>query len=283
MDIFNKLQNIDRRVLYLLIAVVIGVPLVLRPSQHPHMIFDEVRNAYKTINDVPDDKIVLVSIVWGPGTIAENGPQTEVLMRHMFQHNIKFAVVSWDPTGTKITYDMGKQLEKEYHKQYGKDWVHLGYKLFYPQAVVRGMAINFPSIVKNDIDHTPTKKLPVIAKVRGSQDIGAVVEITPSGTVESWISYFTGPYDVPLVYCPTAVMAAEAYPFLDSGQVDGMLNGVIGAVQYETLIGRGNLKTDAAATSWALSTAHIFIILLIIVGNLAFLASKRSSRRGRGR
>lgn len=283
MNILNKLQNIDRRILYLLIAAVISIPLLIKPSLHPRMIFKEVRDAHKTIDTVPDNKIVLISIVWGPGTVAENGPQTEVLIRHMFQNNIKFAIASWDPAGTQLTYDIGKKLEREYNKEYGTDWVHMGYRVLYPQAVIRGMALDFPKVMEHDINGTPVDKLPVVAHVKDHDDIGAIVEITPSGTVEYWMAYFSGPYDVPLVYCPTAVMAAEAYPFLDSRQIDGMLNGVIGAVQYETLIGQENEPTAAAATSWALSAAHIFIILLIIVGNLAFVVSKRGGHRGLGR
>lgn len=285
MNLFDKLQNIDRRILYLLIAAVITVPLLMRPGQHPskEMVFKEVRNAYKTIDSVPKDKIVLISAYWGPGTIAENAPQMEVLMRHMFKKGIKFAVASWDQAGNELTYQIGEKLAKELGKKYGKDWVHLGYRVLYPpQVVIRGMALNFPKVMEYDRFQTPLSKIPAVAGVKDYKDIGAVVEITPSGTVELWIAYFTGPYNVPLVFCPTAVMAAEAYPFLDSGQIKGMLNGVIGAVQYETLLGMVNEKTDAAATSWALSAALVFIILLIIVGNLAYVMNKRAGSRRQG-
>lgn len=279
MRLLARLQRIDRRILYILIAAVIMLPLVLRPSRHPKIIFDEVKNAYSVLDNVPKNKMVLISTWWGPGTVAENAPQTEVIMRHLLRNGTKFAIVSWDQTGNEITYQIGKKLEKEMHKQYGKDWVHLGYRIAYPQVVYRGMAENFQKVMEYDRFHTKLSKLPAVANIKGAKDIGAVVEVTPSGTVEYWIAYFTGPYKVPLVFCPTAVMAAEAYPFIDSGQIDGMLNGVIGAAQYESLLGMTHARTDAAATSWALSSAHIFIILLIIVGNLGYLASKRTGRR----
>ncbi|MCE5199470.1 MAG: hypothetical protein ABFD54_06080 [Armatimonadota bacterium] len=282
MNIFTRLQTIDRRVLYLLIALVITVPLLVRPGRHPRVKFNEVRNAYKTISNVPKDKLVIISITWGPGTTAENGPQTEVMMRHLFQRGVKFAVVSWDQAGNELSYEIGKKLEKEMGKKYGVDWVHLGYRVYYPQVVFRGMAQNFQKVMEYDKFHTPLSKLPAVSGVKTSKDIGAVIEITPSGTLELWIAYFNGPYRIPLIYCPTAVMAAEAYPYIDSGQINGMLNGVIGAAQYEALIGMQNAKTDAAATSWALSAAHIFIILLIVVGNLGYLATKRAARGGNG-
>ena len=279
MGLLAKLQNVDRRILYVLTALVISVPLLMKPARHPHVIFAEVRNAYKTIDSVPDDKIVLVSTIWGAGTAAENGPQTEALMRHMFTKGIKFVVLSWDPTGTELSYQIGAKLEKELGKEYGVDWAHLGYRVPQLLQVISGLSEDFQKQLKQDRFNTPLDRMPVTRNVKNYKQIGTLVEITPSGTLEVWIAYLTMPKKIPLVFCPTAVMAAEAYPYIDSGQVRGMLNGVIGAAQYETLIGQENERTYAAAAAWALSAAHIFIILLVVLGNLGYLAAKRMAER----
>jgi len=278
MNLLNRLQNIDRRIIYLLTATVIAVPLLIRPSRHPSVIFQEVSNAYQTINSVPKDKIVFVSIVYSAGTEAENGPQTEAIMRNMFMKHIPFGVLSWDPVGEKLSYDVGAKLQKEFGATYGKDWVHFGYRPGPIYAVISGMAENFPKVIEHDRFGAKLSKIEMLKNVKNHKQIGAVVEITPSGTVPVWIAYFTTPYHIPLVFCPTAVMAAEAYPFIDSGQIAGMLNGVIGAAQYETLIGQKDERTYAAAASWALSAAHIYILLLIVVGNIAYVVTKRAAR-----
>lgn len=257
-------------------AAVIAIPLVIKPRTHPHVIFNEVRSAYKTIDTIPTDKIAIISIVWSAGTEAENGPQTEALMRHMFKKNIKFAVISWDPVGAELTYKMGADIAKEMHKEYGTDWVHLGYNPGPIYAVISGMGQNFIGTLKKDRFNKSLTELAVTKNIKNHKQIGAVAEITPSGTIYSWITFFSNPYHVPLIYCPTAVMAAEAYPFIDSGQIVGMLNGVIGAAQYETLLGMGNQRTYAAAASWALSSAHILVIILIVLGNLGYLAMRHS-------
>ncbi len=129
MNILYRLQNLDRRILYLLLVAVIALPLIIRPKAHPSVIFKEVENAFKVLDNVPQDKLVIISEVWGPGTEGENGPQTEVIMRHLFQKGIRFAVASWDQAGNEMTYQIGTRLEKEYNKKYGVDWVHLGYRL----------------------------------------------------------------------------------------------------------------------------------------------------------
>ena len=139
------------------------------------------------------------------------------------------------------------------------------------------MSEDFHKVLGTDIHGRSLKSFEVTKNVQGAKDFGAVVEITPSATIESWIAYMTGIYKIPLVYCPTAVMAAEAYPYLDSGQISGMLNGVIGAAQYEVLLGMGDVATDAIAYSWALSFAFIFIIILIVLGNLSYIMTR--SRR----
>ncbi len=280
MRLIERLQNLDRRILYILVILVIITPLIIRPSTHPKVVFDEVENAYEVLDNVDSDDLILVSCVWGPGTIAENQPQTEVLMRHMFAKNKKFAVISWDTAGVELTYQLGIRLQEELGKEYGKDWVHLGYHPAYISIIARGMGEDFQKVMIKDYNNTPLSELEITKNIKTHKDIGALIDITPSSTMEVWIAYFCGPYRVPLVYCPTAVMAAEAYPFLESGQVKGMLNGVIGAAQYETLIGREDVATDASATSFALSATHIFILVLIAIGNIGYIATKKDKSGG---
>lgn len=274
MNVFDRLQSIDRRILYVLIAVVITAPLLIKPSRHPRVVFDEVRNAYELIDRAPDDQLIVMSTVWGAGTLAENGPQTEALMRHMFKRGKKFAVISWNPVGAELSYGIGRDLERELGKKYGRDWVHLGYNPGPIYIIIRGMGTDFAGTLKKDMFGTSLAELPATRGVKNHKQIAAVAEVTPSATVSTWIAYFGMPYNVPIIFCPTAVMAAEAYPFLDSGQIAGMLNGVIGAAQYETMLGMENERTYAAAASWALSSAHIFIIVLVILGNIGYALSR---------
>lgn len=281
MNIFAKLQNIDRRILYLLVALVIIIPLVRKPAKHPHTIFKEVQNAYDTVQAVPNDKLVIMSSYFDAGTVAENGPQVEAMMRHLFRKGTKFATITWDPVGAELVSKIGKKISKQMGKKYGYDWVDLGYNPGPVYVIISGMAKDFPKVIKQDKYGTQLSDIPATKNVKSAKQIGAVIETTASGTVPTWIAYFNMPNNIPLVYCPTAVMAAEAYPYLDSGQLNGMLNGVIGAAQYETLLGMGNKPTYASAASWALSTVHIFIIVLLVIGNIGYFAANRARRGGR--
>lgn len=276
--IISYLQNLDRRILYLIVAVAVSVPLVIMPNYHPKHIFEEVKKAYKVIDTMPTDKTAFLSTVYSGSTEAENGEQLRAILSHLFMNNRKVIIISWDTAGDKLTYDLAGEISKKYHKQYGVDWVHLGYKIPNFQTLLRGFGTDFCATFKTDRNGTPLNDIPLCKNVRNAQDIGVVCDITPSNTLESWIAYFSEPYKVPLVYCPSAVLAASAYPYLDSGQVKGMLNGVIGASQYEVLIGQDKKPSKAGAMSLSLSLAHILILAFIVIGNVAFFVERRMKK-----
>lgn len=272
MSFFEKLQSIDRRVLYLLLALVISAPLIWN-IEMPIIVSPAVKGVYNAVENIPADKIGLISIVWDSGTIAENRPQTEALMRHMFMSGKKFAIIAFAPQGSKFAYDSAERIAKELGKKYGEDWVHWGYK---PSGAMVPIMISFARDVQGtigkDTHGTPLNKIPMMRRVKDIRDIGLIAEITPSGTLEFWIAYIYGPYRTPLVYGPTAVMAPEGFNPLDAGQIKGMLTGMKGAAEYERLLGRRDFATKAAG---ALSTSHLLIIVLIIVGNIGYVSSRR--------
>lgn len=262
--------------MYLLLVVVVAIPLIWRLHM-PIVVSPAVQSAYDAVENMPSDKIGLISVIWAAGTIAENRPQTEALMRHMFTSNKKFAVIAFDPQGNKFSYDSGQRIAKELGKEYGKDWVHWGYR---PSAnlvpLLQSFPRNVPGTIGKDYHGTPLSEIPMMKGVEDITDIGLVAEVTPSATLELWIAFVYGPYRTPLVYAPTAVMAPEGFNPLDAGQIEGMLTGMKGAAEYERLLGRADFATRAAG---ALSTSHMLIIVLIILGNIGYISARQRRDR----
>jgi hypothetical protein len=81
-----------------------------------------------------------------------------------------------------------------------------------------------------------------------------------------------------MLFAPTAVMAPTYYPYLDTGQMAGMLTGIKGAGDYEGLLGTHSFGSRAAG---ALSLVYALIILLIILGNVGYYASRAAQRKER--
>ena len=271
MRFLTNLQRIDRRIMYILLAIVVWIPLRWDIIHQPLPVTPEVRGAYKAVEDVPKGKIVFISIWWSAGTLAENRPQTEAVARHLFMLGKPFAIIPWDQQGTTLSYNTVKAVADEMHKEYGKDWMAFGYQPVFDQTL-QGMAVSIPGTLKKDKNGTPLSDIPMMKNIRTARDIGLVFDVTPSQTLPSWINFIGQPYKVPLIYGPTGVMVPEGYNYLDSKQIKGMLPGLIGATKYEQLIHQRGFATRAAN---ALSTSHGLIILLIVLGNIGYFLSRR--------
>lgn len=63
MNIFERLQYIDRRIMYALLMVAIAVPLIWRINL-PVVVTPAVKGVYDTFDKMPSDKIALIVVYW---------------------------------------------------------------------------------------------------------------------------------------------------------------------------------------------------------------------------
>jgi hypothetical protein len=227
---------------------------------------------------VPDDKLILISTDWDASTNAETGPQTEAIMQACLQHRKRFAIMNLQPPmGVKLANDIAERVTKEYGAEYGVDWCNWGYKYGFDNVLI-AMAKNIPKTIGDDFNGTPVTELPMMEGVEDIGSIGLVIEITGLASItEYWIGLIQGVYGTPFASAYTAVMAPGYYPFLDSGQMKGMLVGAKGAAEMEVLVSRPDRATVIMnVQSWA----HLLIILLIVIGNLGFVFSRQRRRQG---
>jgi len=271
-----NLRNIDRRIMYLLLIVLVAVALKWDFMRQKMPVDTAVRGVYNAVEDVPKGKIAVISITWGAGTIGENRPQTEVIARHLFRKRVPFVMISWDQQGTTLAYNTVKRVADEMHMVYGRDWINAGYRPGYVAQFLQAFVNDVPGKISRDFRGVPVVRYPMMKGIKTAEDIGLAAEITPSGTLETWIAFLGQPHHVPLVYCPTAVMVPEGYNYLDAGQIKGMLPGLIGAAKYEQVL---SVRGFASRAANALSVSHLLIILLIILGNLGYLAARRLERQ----
>jgi len=103
-----------------------------------------------------------------------------------------------------------------------------------------------------------------------------VVDISSGSITDAWISYGQGKFDFPLALGLTGVMTAQYYPFLQSGQVMGLMGGLLGAAQYEHLADNPGLAIDGMRVQLP---AHLLIILFIAIGNIGYLATRNRNRK----
>jgi hypothetical protein len=275
---WQRLQGIPRYYIYLLLAAVV-VWQILFPIRLPITPSAATKGVAAAIESVPDGKLIIISADWDASTQAETGPQTEAIIHACFQHHKRFALMSLGaPMGIKLADDIAQRVAKQYRTEYGVDWCNWGYKYGYDNVLI-AMAKNIPKAMGADFQGTPVAKLKMMAGVTEISSIGLVIEITGLATItESWIGLIQSVYGTPFATAYTAVMAPGYYPFLDSKQMKGMLVGAKGAAEMELLVKRPGLGSAVmAAQSWA----HVFIIALIVLGNVGYLLASAAERRRR--
>ncbi|MCS7209633.1 MAG: hypothetical protein NZ874_08690 [Fimbriimonadales bacterium] len=267
--LWSRMMAIDRRILYLILAVNIVGALMARVVLEPN-IPPAVRSFYETIEALQPGDIVMVSSTWSAGTLAENQPQFEAVLRHLMRKRLRFTIISFTPPARDISHRLARRLTREQGYVEGKDWAHFGYT---PDIVlaVKGMSEDIAQAVRQDVRRVPIQQLEVMRGIKSLKDYKLVVDITPSDTLTAWISF--RPRDLKIIYCPTSVMAAEAYTFLDSKQILGMITGAKGAYEYEHLLGIVGLGTRFIN---AIQFSHVLIITFILLGNFAMFMQRRS-------
>jgi hypothetical protein len=276
MSWLERLQHVDRRIMYVLLVLAMSVPLVWRMNL-PIVVSPVAQGAYDAVEKMDPHKIVIVCIQWDAGSEAENRPQTEALIHHLFRQNRKFAILPFYPQGSAYADEIATRLAKVYHKTYGRDWVHWGYRPYQNMIlIIQGLGHDIPKVIGKDKNGTPLAQIPMMKGVKDIHDVGLVAEVTSRGTMPVWIAFIHGPYRTPLWYATTSVGAPEGFNWLDSGQIKGMLTGMKGAAEYERLLHRKDFATTA---SDALSMSQALIIVMIILGNIGYIQSRR--RRGR--
>jgi hypothetical protein len=264
--------GIDRRWLYLILFVNI-VTFLVAPIRMPASISPPVQKFYDEIEKLQPGDLVMISSNWSASTLAENQPQLEAVITHLMRKQARFTIISIEAQSRDISYRLAERVTKEKGYQYGEQWAHFG---FVPNLTVaiKGMVTDLPGTIKQDVRGTEVSKLPVVQGVKSLSDYKMIIDVTPSGTVPIWISY--SPKNVRILYCPTSVMAAEAYTYLDSGQIKGMITGAKGAQEYEqllTVVGLGTRFMNA------ISFSHVLIIVFILLGNFAMFMNRLQQRR----
>lgn len=280
-SIWDRLQTIDRRYIYGVLIGVILVPLFLPKLSLPTYPSKQSQDFYSTVEQAAKQspqKIVIVDGQWSPSTRGENQWQAEAVITHLMMRRLHFAILSFDTqNNTVMQAQVVAPLAKKYGYVYGRDYINWGYRpfsVFVP--TVKSLVVDIPGTIKKDYKGTPVTDFPVMKGIKSRADVGAVIEVTPSATADTWLGLFEQNNTPPFLFAPTAVMAPTYYPYLDTGQISGMLTGIKGAGDYEGLLGTHSFGTRA---SGALSLVYGLIILLILIGNIGYYAGRRARRR----
>jgi len=97
----QKLMNIDRRIIYFTMLVLVSLPL-LNPLGIPLEINKGTRDVFEQLDAVPAGKRVLFSINYDPTSAADIAPQAKVMLEHLMSKNVKVALVCFSAAGPAL-------------------------------------------------------------------------------------------------------------------------------------------------------------------------------------
>ena len=266
------LETLDRRWIFVTMGLLVLGPLMF-PLPLPLVISHPVRGFDETVSKIPDGSTVLMSCDYDPSGIPEMVPMTRTAFRHLLQKNCKVVVtVLWNG-GPGLVDSILRETAREFPtKQYGVDYVNLGYKAGNEAVMVvmgQGVANAFPRDYRGD----DSRRLPIMQRVRDYSSFPLLVSISAGypGTKE-WVQQVQARFHIPVVAGVTAVSAPEYYPYLQSGQLQGLLGGMAGAAEYEKARGEMGSATRGMGGQ---SLGHAFVALCILLGNVIQIMRRR--------
>ena len=290
MSFWEKLLAIDRRWIYLVVWVVVMVPLLF-PFKIKPKPTTPVEKLFSYVDTMPADKALVISVDFTPDTRAELQPMVVALLRHAFATKRRVGMLTMQVYGLGLGEEALRQVTAEFNAYAtthedsvinGEDYVYWGWST--PLlTVMLGMGERITNVFPVDYYGSRTESLPITRGIRNYDDVGVLVSVAASAIPRYWIIYAQTQFGVQLSCGITAVSAADFYPYVNSGQFVGMLAGMKGAAEYEELVaermkengmhwGLRNRGTESMSSQTA---AHLAIMAFIIVGNIAFFATRR--------
>jgi hypothetical protein len=268
---FSKLQEIDRRYIFLFIGMAAFIPLIF-PLGLPLGVTPSSENLFNAVDSLEEGSVVLLTFDYYPSTLPETRPMSYAALRHLFRKNLRVITCTVIPLGAlSVMEQVVNDVAREYDKEYGVDYVNLGYKYGYV-AVMLGMGRNISDIFPRDNYNTKLDDIPLMQEVKNYDDVDFLFVVADNATVDYWVSLVNAQFGLPMGAGVTAVMAPKSYSFLQTGQMVGLLGGMKGAAEYEKLSrnpGRATRGMDPQ------SIIHLVIIIFIVLGNVGYFLSRR--------
>lgn len=274
MDFLMKLGNTDRRILYIILALAVLMPLI-SPMGLPFRVSPWTEKFYGAVEKLQAGDIMLMSIDYSIGGAPDVHPQAEAIFKHAMRKNLKVVFVAFVTEGVEFGNQMIIAAEAT-GKKYGQDFVNLG---FAPGVEVAISAFGqdiykpFPKDVRGNV----AQDLPIMKGLKTAADFKLITEYATGipGPAE-WIRQVQTRYKTPLACGVVTMMGPQTEAYYQSGQLVALLSGLRSAAEYEVAM---KAPGSATAAMDAQSMGHIALVLFVVLGNIAYFGEK--SKKGR--
>ena len=218
---------------------------------------------YETIESLNEGSVALLSHDYDPGTAAEIAPQVSAILDHLMRRGVKIVNLSLTPEGQALA-DRALESVVSDHEGYvqERDYINLGY--------MAGNEVGARFIAESLGPRL--SPYPLGAEVGGLEDVDLIVVLAGSQEqLRRWVEQVQAPYKIAMVAGVSAQVDPAARPYYRSGQLKGLLSGLVGAAEYE----RANQHPGVALSRMLpQAAAHLVIALFIVLGNFVYLVER---------
>jgi hypothetical protein len=279
-DLLDRLGRLDRRWLYLMLALALVVTMLVQPL-FPDVPSTFTQPVFDHIEDLPPGSAVLVSLDYSPASAPEIQPMAFALTRHLLLRGLRPVYVSLWSDGDNMLQRIRQQvIEADFPAtESGRDWVALGYRAG-GSIVVNALVKDLDTMYAGDMFEVPLADLPALEGYRRLEDFPLIIALS-GGTpgLQEWILFGGDPTGTPIAGGSSGIGTPELLVYFP-GQIVGLLGGLKGASEYETALAarypEATVPRRAGRAMGPQTVAHVLILVFLILGNLAYLRRRPS-------
>jgi len=269
---YKRLMGIDRRILYIIMAVAITFPM-FAPIGLPVPEDVVAKAAYDYIANLPAGSNVLYAYDLSASGLTECKPASDVFIDLSFSkgHNV-FLMALW-AEGNNFSSLWADPIAKKHNAEYGKNYINLGYVPAYASFLEQSRT-DLSAALNGGIDKFGAKlsTFPIMKNVTKAKDFDAVFSFnTGDPGPTAWIQQWNATEGVAILSSCTSVSTPTMVNYYQSGLLKGNVGGLAGAAYAEVLHG---VKGSATGGMDSQSLGHVIIILFLILGNIGYFAAK---------
>ncbi|MFZ1757105.1 MAG: hypothetical protein WBO46_25140 [Caldilineaceae bacterium] len=254
-----------------------------RPEGQPHS-WPGVTAAHSAIDNLPPDAVVLVNWAYDPANAGEMDQASLPVLEHLVEKGARLLVISQLPGGPAtarrlISLAQASAPQSALSRQPGENLIEAGYLpggvgslALLGQAPAQGIPV--------DIQGRSVGNRTALVALQDDSPALLLVVAARSEEVQRWIEQVQPLNTAPIVAVVSAAVDPAIRPYVDSGQIAGIVSGYAGAIAYRTLLAdvipaakQESQRRQITAQNWALAV----LLLVVAVGNLAGLAERRAA------
>lgn len=266
----EKLMSMDRRLIFILVAIVVIIPTLI-PVRLPTRVSEPAQKLYDYIDDLPPGSTIMIAFDYGPSSLAEPEPMAKAVLRHCFNKGVNVIGVTLYANMPTLAHGLMQKIAAENDAIYGEDYVFLGYRPGVLQVIL-GMGNSIASVFETDYSGTAINEIPMMEHIKNYDQIALLLDLAAGSSTDAWIIYANTRYGLQIGAGVTGVIIAQMYPYLQTGQLVGLMPGYLGATEYEKLL---NAPGDGTIGLNTASFVHVLLIGLVVLGNIAFFIHRR--------